>query len=561
MAALGGAAGLALYGVTELGEVGVLTGRALLVALSAGGAFFATLLVMAGRLSLARAAMGALGIGLALGVLLFLASLRFDEVGQMGDAPHLVISALIVVILPVPFWIARWRGGWRSYPALFVESWSVVVRAGVALAFAGVIWGVIFLSSAVLSLVGLQVIEDVLAFDPVPWLVTGLSLGFALALVEEMAEQIAPSLLLRLLSMLLPVIFAVTLVFLAALPFRGLSTLFDGFSAALIVLLMAFAGITLISATVERDDALAPAGQFLGQAARGMAVLLPVLAAVAGWALWQRVAAHGWTPTRVFAAEVVLVALGYGLLYAGAVLWGAGWRGQIRRANLGMALAVIVLAAFTLSPLLPAERLAAADHLARLEDGRLAPEDVDVLALQDWGRAGAAALAALDSRAEAPGQEALKARLAGFSTWDAGEPREPLLAALRSLLPVQPESAGAMRDIFLEQFDVHGLRMVLDACQMRLPGGGAGCALVVGDLLPREPGEEGVLALWSDGGYLTFEALAQGRSRYELPLFQPGGGLIGEEAEALLRAWQTAPPSVEPAPINRLSGSGIMILQ
>jgi hypothetical protein len=74
------------------------------------------------------------------------------------------------------------------------------------------------------------------------------------------------------------------------------------------------------------------------------------------------------------------------------------------------------------------------------------------------------------------------------------------------------------------------------------------------------PGEEGVLALWSEGGFLSLEGLAQGRGRFELLLHRSGGAPVGPEAEALLRAWQAAPPAVEPAPINRLSGSGVMIL-
>lgn len=559
LAGLGGIAALALYGLTELGEAGLLAGRALMAALVLAGAFFATFLVMAGRLTLARAALGAGCIAGGVTALVLLASLRFDAVEEMGEAPHLVLPALVLIALPVPFWIARVRGGWRSYPALFVESWSVVVRIGVALAFAGLVWAVILLSAAVLSVVGLRVIEDLLALEPVPWAVTGLALGFALALVEEFPDQVGPELLLRLLPMLLPVILVVTVVFLVALPFRGLSGLFGGLSGTMLLLLMAATGLTLVSATVEREDAVAPAGAVLTGAARGMAVVLPALAAVAGYALWLRVAAHGWTPGRVLAAEVVLVALAYGGLYAVAVLRGAGWRARIRRANLAMALAVMGVCALTLSPLLNAERIASADQVARLEDGRLPPEAVDVLALRSWGRAGAETLAALEARARTPGQEVLAARLADPFA-QVVVPLEPLRAALRAVLPVQPETAGAMRDVLLAGFDAQGLKMVQDACETELPGGGPGCVLVVADLLTREPGEEGVLALWSEGGFLSLEGLAQGRGRFEVPLHRSGGFPVGAEAEALLRDWQAAPPAVEPAPINRLSGSGIMLL-
>jgi hypothetical protein len=558
LAALGGLAGLALYGLTELGEAGVLSGRPLLFALVMAGAFFGTLLAMAPRLSGLRAALGAGGIAGGVGLLVLLASFRFDDLTQMGEAPHLVLSALALVLLPVPFWIARWRGGWRSYPALFGESWSLVLRLGAALAFTALVWALIFLSSAVLSLVGLRVIEDLIALEPVPWAVTGLSLGFVLALLEEFSGQVGPDLLLRLLPMLLPVVLGVTGVFLLALLLRGFAPIWGGMSGSLILLLMAVAGLTLISAAVERDDLRAARGMLAG-AARAMALIMPVLGAAAGWALWLRVTAHGWTPGRIFAAEAVALTLAYGLFYAAAVLRGRDWAAQIRKANVTMALAVMGMAALTLSPLIPAERIAAADHLARLEDGRLAPGAVDVLALQGWGRAGADALAQLETKARAPGQEDLAARLAN-PYGQVVEPLEPLRQDLREALPVQPEGAVAMRDILLDGFDAQSLRMVLDACRLRLPGGGPGCVLVVADLLPRLPGEEGVLALWSEGGFLSLEGLAQGRGRFELLLHRSGGAPVGPEAEALLRAWQAAPPAVEPAPINRLSGSGVMIL-
>lgn len=560
MAGLGALAALALYGLIEIGRADVLDERSLLGALTLTGSFFGALLIMAGPLPLMRAAIGAAAISLGVTLLLVLASFRYATVESLMDAPHVVLSALVLATVPMPFWIAASLGRWNDYPLLFGESWSILVRYGAAWAFAGVVWAVIFLSNALLGIVGLQVIEDLLDVEPVPWLVTGAILGLGLAVVQELQDYVSPYLILRLLRLLLPMVLVVTAVFLLALPVQGVSGLFRELSVALVMLAMAGAAVTLVTSTVDQDDEQATQSALLAGSAKGMSLLLPLLVVTGAVAIWLRVDQHGWSPSRVFAAEIAALGLGYGVFYALAIVRGAGWMARIRQANIVMALALLALSALNLTPLLSAESISAGSQLARLEDGRLDPDKVDILALEEWGRPGAAALAALRERAQAPGQEALASRLANPAA-PLEEDLEPLRDEVRQILPLQPAGATATRDLFLALFDAGSLRDLLGACRRKMDDGRRGCVMVVVDLLPRSPGEEALLAMQRDADNVQFEGFVQGRQRFEPILRGPNGAWpIGAEARALLRAWQEAPPAVEPAPVNRLVGSEFMIL-
>lgn len=559
MAVLGAVAGLALYGLSELAQTGVLPQRLLLAVLVLTSTFFGTLLIMAGPLRFLQAALGAAGIAIVVTGLLTLASLRFASVEEMGQ-PHIVLAGLVLATVPMPFWIARCLGRWRDYPVLFGESWSIVVRYAIGWTFAAVVWGVIFLSDALLGIVGVGVIGDLIDMEPVPFAITGAVLGLGLSVVQELQDYVSPYLLLRMLRLLLPVVLAVTAVFLLALPLQGFSGLFDGFSVALVMLSMAGVAATLVTTAVDQEDGQASQSMVLLWASRAMAILLPVLAAVGAWAVWLRVDQYGWTPDRIFAAEVACLGLGYGVLYAWAVLRGTGWMARIRQANVTMALVLLGLAAVSLTPLLDAEAISARGHLARYESGNMPTAQVDPQALERWGLAGARALQALNEMAREPGQEALAARLA--APGDPVPPAADLLARAQAALPVQPAGATATRDLFLAGFDSYGLQALLDACAMELPGGGKGCVMVVADLLPDAPGEEAVLALWQGNGFAQFEGLVQGQPRFQ-PMVRADGGALpfGDEAAALMRDWQSAPPATEPARVNRLTGSRIMVLE
>jgi len=564
LAATGGSGGALVWAVLEAMEAGLLPERAGLVLVALVLVWFGAALAMAGPIGLLRSMIRGLALGAVVALLVWLASLRFAEPTDFFLEPMLTLATLAVATLPVPFLIGQARGDWRDYGALFLDAWSIAVRFAAAWAFAGLVWVVVFLSDQVLQIVGIGVIGALLAHWIVPMVITGAVLGLGMAVLFELADLLSPHLILRLVRLLLPVVLAVASVFLLALPFQGLSGLFGALSPALLLLTLVAVGGALVAIAVDQNDAAAVRSPVLLRSAQGLALVLPILAALAVWALWLRVAQYGWTPERLFVAVAAGLGLAYGMTYAVAVLRGSGWMRRIRQGNIALALAAIALAALWLSPVLNAERIAAADQLARFEAGHTAVADLDIAALQRWGQPGAAALARLEARATAPGQEALAARLAGTAAAD-GLAAPAVVTALMAAMPVQPATATGMRDTLLASGWDFQLRDWAAACGRTGAGGAPGCLMVVADLLPALPGEEAVLILEHAPDHAEVLGLYLGPdgSLLTRPALQADGTNLSSDAvAALLRAWREAPPPLTPALLNQLGTgpSGLLIL-
>jgi Domain of unknown function (DUF4153) len=557
LALIGAVGGLALYGTVEALDRDLLSDRAILPLLAFLGTFFAAVLAMAGPLGPVRAGVRALMLAGVTALLVWLVSLRFEDMYGFYYAPLPFMAVLAVAGLPVPFLIAQGGAGWRDYPSLFMGAWALVVRYVVAWSFTGLVWLVMYLSDDVLSIVGVTVIGDLMEYRVVPMVITGAALGLAMAVVYELAHLVSPDLVLRLFRLMLPVVLAVMLVFLLALPVRGLSGLFSGLSPALLLLTMVGAGISLVSITVDQSDGDATDSKFLRRAAQGQALILPVVAGFAEWAIWLRVGQYGWTPDRLFVALVAALAVIYGVIYAGAVLRGGGWMARIRQGNLWMALIVIGLAALWLTPLLNAERISAADQLARFEAGRTPVDALDVREIGRWGRPGAAALAALQAKAAEPGQEALATLLAGGGEV-AFEQHAEKAAALAAVMPVQPATATGMRSVILGAAETYQLDDWTRVCDMSRDAGSATCLMVVADLLPLLPGEEAMLLL--KRGPDNFEIMGlylldDGSLAQRFAVHPDGRYPDPAEAESMLRSFQDTPPPATPAMLNQL-GTG-----
>lgn len=554
MALVGAVAGALVWAVIEAGEAGWFGDRVavtLLALVLSGGA---ATLALTGPIPFRQALPRALGLAVVTAVLVWLGGLRHAD-GIFGSGLS-VLAALVVATLPVPFLLVQARGDWREYPALFAETWAIVVRLVAAAAFVGLAWGMLFLSDKVFGIVGLTLISDLLEYWIVAAILTGTVFGLGTAVVNEQAETLSPFPVLRLFRLLLPVLLAVMAIFLAALPFRGLDGLVEGLSPTLLMLTMVGAGVGMVSITVAQTDAEASDSRLLQRAARATALILPVMAGLAAYGSLQRVAQYGWTPERLFAALVCLLALGYGLAYALAVLGGAGWMERIRKANIGLSLLAILLAALWLTPVLDAERISARNQLARLDDGRTAVADLDLDALRRWGFPGQAVLEVLEERAKEPGQEVLAARLAGNDD-PGGAARAAAIAALSALLPVQPAGATGTRDTLIAGADDYLLRDWTEVCRTD-PGGRPGCLLAVADLLPGRPGEEAVLLLARSDGYGELLGLyLDDGGRLAVRSVQRLDGRVPTpgEIQDIMAAWASAPPPLTPAPVNQL-GTG-----
>ena len=520
MAAVGALAGLAGWFLIE--ELpGLVDGERLVLFLTAAaGAFFFALLAASGALAMRAALAVSALVSVGPAALLTWASLRYDAVDDFLATGHPLVAFGLVVCLSLPFLVVAFRPEerWRSYPALFRQSWDIAVRYAAAWIFTGAFWVVLYLSDALLDLVGLEIIRDILDIEVMPPVLTGAALGLALAVVAELADYISPFLILRLLRLLMPVVLLVTLVFLGALPFRGLSALFGGLSAAAVLLAMGVGIATLITAVIDREDAEAASTGVLRLSAQVLALTLPLLSGLALYAVWLRVADYGWSPDRVAAACAGAVGMGYGVLYSAAVVVRRDWMERVRRANIAMALAVIALAALWLTPLLNAEAVSARSQVSRYASGKVPAEALDLWFIgRDLGRAGDAALDRL--RAAGDGDDELAERMARLETaanrWDfesadrettATETANGLLAEILATVAVVP-SDRSLDPALLAGAALPQLRTWQAACRRNTPGGNPGCVVMFADLLPDSAGDEAVLFTMNAAGVVSLNAL------------------------------------------------------
>jgi hypothetical protein len=295
-----------------------------------------------------------------------------------------------------------------------------------------------------------------------------------------------------------------------------------------------------------------------------LALMLPLLAGLAGWATWLRVEQYGLTPARIGGLTGAGVVLVYGLLYAVSVLLRGRWMARIRRDNTVMALAVIALGVLWLTPLFNAERISARNQLARYTSGQVSAERIDLNSLRDrLGLAGADALARLKALAQQEGHDALRARLEQFAARPVNPDQpltpadaEELRARLKALLPLRPEGAAGLRDLLLRSAASEDLQSWLAACRRPLPDGRPGCVLVQGDFLPDRPGPQAMLFYRDATGFLRLDAFSANGSgttlsrpvTTELSPFGSGGA----PAEAVLARLLDGNFTIGPPALNAL---------
>lgn len=517
MAAMGGVAGLALWVLAEVLPDAIENDRLVMVLAALAGSFFTALLAAFGPLRAPKAALAAGLVSVAPSVLLLWASFRFEDVQNFAESGHPLVAFAVLVGVPLPFLIAALGpvGNWRDYPELFAQSWNIVVRYVAAWLFTGLFWAVIMLSTALFGIIGLEILDDFLELEPVPYILSGLVLGLALAVVHELSDYVSPYLILRLLRLLLPLVLVVVAVFLVMLPVRGLSGLFGDFSAAGILMAMAVGAATLVTTAIDQSDDEAITLPFMRATAQALALVLPLLAGLAIYAIWARVNQHGWTPDRLAAATIAAVVLGYAVLYAIAILGRGAWMARIRQYNTWMALGLVGVAVVWLTPVLNPQRISAQDQLDRFVAGKTSTENLDLWTIgRTWGKAGRAVVpdfAAVDREDQAVVAEQVAALDAADTRWDYEKllsgPQSDRMTVFLDRVTVRPQGALLPSGIFGSSGSPGSW---VESCDRETAEGNPGCILLLADLLPDSSGTEVLVALKEEGNWVRVELWSTG---------------------------------------------------
>ncbi len=569
LALLGAAAGIALWWLFEsldpLLDHDTAEARAMLAATLFASGFFGVTLIATGPLSLARAAAAAALLAGIAALLFTWASLRFDSPAAALGCTHCLAAWVFLLAIPTPFAIVALTPGtrWHDYEALFARAWEIVVRYAAALVFTGAFWAVMLLSDLVLKLAGIYVILRLIENPALTSALTGLILGLGLGLgvVHEQRARISPVLLLRLFRLLLPLVFAVSLVFVLTAGSNGFGGLPARLSVAKALMAMAAVAVTLITVSIDRNDSVAARAPVLAWSARLMSLLVPVLGALALRAIWIRVGQYGLSPVRVGALIGAGVTLAYGLGYGAAVLRGAGWRGRIRRINVALALAMVALFALALTPVLDAQRLSVRSQLARLEAGAIKPDELDLWTLKhDWGRPGREAIAALRDPAH-PMAAALAPLLTRLDAakyrrdwrettviWRERHNHAADYAALRRQIPVLPagQSLPERLSDAMPRTAATLIGHVTAGCARKTPAGAPGCVALRGHFRPGP--QEDTLLVWWTGHKVEMQGISADGSIYYMSQLSPVSDTVKDPAfidEILAGGFTLAPPDFD----------------
>ncbi len=266
------------------------------------------------------------------------------------------------------------------YATYFDEAWKRGVQLALATLFTALFWAILWLGAALLGFIGFNWLKDLLRNAYFAWPVTGLAFAASVHLGDVQPKLMAGfrALVLGVLSWLLPVITVIGGVFAASLCVSGLEPLWKTKAATASLLAACVALVLLINAAWQQGDEDRPMHIIMKWSARLACGLMLVFSALAAFSLALRVQQYGLTPERVLAGVGVIIALAYGLSYSVAALWPKGrWLNLLEPINIGLAFVKAALLLAVLTPVADPGRLSAESQVARLQSGKVTPDQFD----------------------------------------------------------------------------------------------------------------------------------------------------------------------------------------
>ncbi len=326
--------------------------------------------------------------------------------------PWRLVSALLTVSIAAPLF-QGWRdGGERRWAIPYVEThnraWVNVCLWFAGWVFVGIMMALAWLLAALFELIGIVVLRELLDKSWFWMMLVGAGFGGAVGMLRD-SERIVGTVqkvVMVVLSALAPVLAGGLTIFLAALLFTGLDTLWDSTKSTTPILLSCIIGALILANAIVRDKAEDESRlRVLRVSAMLLCTAILPLGVIALVSTWLRIAQYGYTPDRLWALTFTLIASAYGLAYLVALVRGRakGWTERVRGANLALALGLCALAFVLSTPLISFGAISARDQVARLESGKVKPDKFDYAAMRfDYGPAGVETLKRLTKEGKTP---------------------------------------------------------------------------------------------------------------------------------------------------------------
>lgn len=286
-----------------------------------------------------------------------------------------------IAIFIAAFLFRTWREtGHLAYRGLLGHSWGNALTLGFLVLFLGAFWLLLTLWGLLFSIIGIEFFDELFREPEFAYPVYGLVGGWGIGLIRARIGFIATvrHLCEALTRALLPLAAFIVLAFTATLPFTGITVLLESDRAGALEL-MWLAAIYLFFF----NAAIAEEGErniwiWLHRLGLLALVLLPVIIALAMWAMWLRIDQYGLSLSRLWGLFVIAYLAAFSLSYVGVL---ARFRGMkiesMRTCNTVLGVALAVSLVLVQLPVMDFKRLAANNQAERLLQGRTDPDNFD----------------------------------------------------------------------------------------------------------------------------------------------------------------------------------------
>lgn len=328
--------------------------------------------------------------------------------GWDADEGWRLLAALVAIGIAAPlFQTARDLGRRRfDTEAVLGHVWINIVLWFAAWAFVALGWLLAQLLAELFTLIGIDLLRDLLRDERFMWMLVGGTLGAAIGLLRDrdkvlnVLQRVGKSIL----SVLAPVLAVGLVLFVLALPFTGLTPLWDQTKATTPILLACVIGsIVLINAVIgAAPDEQAESRILRWAAAALIAVMLP-LVIVAAISTGLRIDQYGFSPDRLWAIVFVGLIAAISMAYLATFRARGQWPALLRPTNVRLGMALCAVGLLLATPLINFGAISTRDQLARLNGGAVSPEKFDWRALAfDFGPSGRRALEKLRKTGASP---------------------------------------------------------------------------------------------------------------------------------------------------------------
>lgn len=315
-----------------------------------------------------------------------------------NDGWHFVAALLALAIAAPLFQAARDEGSRRfSYMAVHAHAWTNIVLWFAAWAFVLIVVLLTLLLGELFRLIGIELLANAMEESWFVMALVGGGLGAAAGMLRDRDKVLGAlqRVVTTVLAVLAPVLAIGLLLFVLALPFTGLEPLWRQTSATTPILLACVIGaIVLLNAVIGNSPEEAAGARVLTWSAMALAGVMLPLTIVAAISTGKRIAQHGFTPDRLWAATFIAIIAAIALTCLIALLLRrTRFAELVRPWNLRLAGGICATALLLATPLLDFGAISTRDQMARLRSGQVSPEKFDWAAMRfDFGTSGVRAL-------------------------------------------------------------------------------------------------------------------------------------------------------------------------